>query len=63
MKQETSNAKVNWFGFKEVLTYYFRKKDPNRPRTSMIKAMHWSNKISITIFLIALIIWIIRRVM
>ena len=51
-----------YFGLGEVLTYYFRKKDPNRPRNINLKMMHGINKISILLFLFALIVWIIRRV-
>ncbi|MEO1256268.1 MAG: DUF6728 family protein, partial [Bacteroidota bacterium] len=39
--------KVNYFDFSEVLTYFFRKKDPNRPKSFNLKAMHTINKISI----------------
>ncbi len=50
-----------YFGFMDVLTYYFRKPDPSRPRNFNLRAMHTINKISILLFLFALIIWIIRR--
>lgn len=50
-----------YFGFMDVLTYYFRKPDPSRPRNFNLRAMHTINKISILLFLIALIIWIVRR--
>lgn len=46
---------------KEMLTYFFRKKDPNRPTNFNIKAMHFINKTSILIFLVALIIYLIRK--
>jgi len=50
-----------YFGFGEVLTYFFRKKDPNRPTNFNIKMMHGINKISIIMFLICVIIIIMRR--
>lgn len=50
-----------YFGFMDVLTYYFRKPDPSRPRNFNLRAMHTINKISILLFLFALIIWIVRR--
>lgn len=50
-----------YFGFMDVLTYYFRKPDPSRPKNFNIRAMHTINKISILLFLFALIIWTIRR--
>ncbi len=48
---------------KQVLTYFFRKKDPNRPTNFNIKAMHFINKASILIFIVALAIYIIRKFM
>lgn len=48
---------------KEVLTYFFRKKDPNRPSNFNIRAMHTINKISILMFIVALSIYIIRKLM
>jgi hypothetical protein len=52
----------DYFGLGEMMTYFFRKKDPNRPVNFNIKAMHWTNRISITIFLIGLIIILIRYI-
>jgi hypothetical protein len=52
----------DYFGVGEVLTYFFRKKDPNRPVNFNIKAMHWTNRISITVFLVGLIIYIIKLI-
>lgn len=52
-----------YFQFGEVLGYFFRKKDPNRKENFNLKAMHWTNKISIMVFLIFLIVWSLRRIM
>ncbi len=49
-----------YFNFKEVLTYFFRKKDPNRPSNFNIKAMHTINKISMLMFLVAVVVIIVR---
>ena len=49
-----------YFNLKEVLMYYFRKKDPNRPTNTNIKMMHGINKISMVLFLICLIVIIGR---
>ncbi len=49
-----------YFDFKEVLTYFFRKKDPNRPTNINIRMMHGINKISIVMFLICVIVIITR---
>lgn len=50
-----------YFGLSEVLTYFFRKKDPTRPKNINLTMMHGINKISIIMFLIAVIILIVRR--
>jgi len=49
-----------YFNFKEVLTYYFRKKDPNRPTNINLKMMHGINKISMLMFLFCVIVMIVR---
>jgi hypothetical protein len=46
----------DYFKVGEVFGYFFRKKDPNRPTNVNIKMMHWSNKISIVIFLLGVIV-------
>ncbi|MEM9896099.1 MAG: DUF6728 family protein [Bacteroidota bacterium] len=55
-----NSGKTNYFDFREVLTYFFRKKDPNRPSSFNLKAMHTINKISMLMFLICLIVMIVR---
>jgi len=50
----------DFFQIGEVGGYFFRKKDPNRPRNESIRAMHIINKIAILMFLICLII-ILKR--
>jgi len=49
-----------YFGLGEVFTYFFRKKDPNRPTNASLKMMHGVNKISIIMFLICLIVIVSR---
>ncbi|XOV95213.1 MAG: DUF6728 family protein [Bacteroidota bacterium] len=49
-----------FFNFKEVLGYYFRKKDPNRKPDINLRMMHGINKIAIIMFLVALIVIITR---
>lgn len=46
---------------KEVLTYFFRKKDPNRPNSFNLKAMHTINKISIIVFIVGVVVYLVRR--
>lgn len=46
---------------KQLAEYlYLRKPDPNRPKTQWVKYMHGINRISILLFLLALIILIIK---
>lgn len=49
-----------YFGFGEVFTYFFRKKDPNNKPNFSLKAMHTINKISIVMFLAGLIFFIFK---
>lgn len=41
---------------------YIKKKDPNAPKTTWLKYMHGMNRISILMFLVALIIIITKLV-
>jgi hypothetical protein len=45
----------------EVGEYFFRKKDPSRPSNVNIRVMHGINKISIAIFLLAVIYLVAKR--
>ncbi len=45
----------------EVGEYFFRKKDPSRPTNVNIRVMHGINKISIGIFLLAVIYLLAKR--
>ena len=60
-KQEKKGL-AHYFGLSEVLTYFFRKKDPSRPQNFNLRMMHGINKISIIMFLIAVLVIIFRRV-
>jgi len=50
-----------FFSLGEVGGYFFRKKDPSRPNDINIRMMHGINKISIVIFLGAVIYLLIKR--
>lgn len=63
MEEKQKTEKTNYFDFTEVLTYFFRKKDPNRPSNFNIKAMHTINKISMLMFLAAVIFMIVRAIL
>lgn len=49
------------FSLGEVGKYFFRKKDPNRPVNINIRVMHGINKISIIVFLLAVIYLVAKR--
>jgi hypothetical protein len=61
--EQDQKKRTNYFDFSEVANYFFRKKDPNRPKNFSLSMMHGVNKISIIMFLICLIVIISRFVM
>lgn len=47
--------------FKQVAEYlYLKKKDPNAPNSQWVKYMHGINRISILLFLLAMIILAVK---
>lgn len=49
--------------WKQILTYfYLRKRDPGEPMDTGIKFMHGMNRISLFMFLIAVIVMLIRLI-
>lgn len=58
--QRDGNRVKEFFQMNEVWGYFFRKKDPSRPNSFNIRAMHTINKISILIFLVCLLV-ILKR--
>ena len=47
--------------WRQIAEYlYIKKRDPNEPRTKWLKYMYGMNRISILMFLVALIIMLIR---
>ena len=64
--QDRKTEKTSWkdfFSLGEVGGYFFRKKDPSRPRNINIRMMHGINKISIIIFLLGVIYLILKRIL
>lgn len=51
-----------YFKISEVFTYFFRKKDPNRKSDFYLKTMHGINKISILVFLGAILFFILKKI-
>ncbi len=64
MEQDEEKKKMSlkeFFKMGEVGEYFFRKKDPSRPNNINIRMMHGVNKLSIAIFLLAIIYMIVKR--
>ena len=49
-----------YFELSPVTSYFFRKKDPSRPKNFSIRVMHGINKFSILIFLVAVLVMVVR---
>ena len=48
---------------KQLAEYlYLRKPDPNRPKTTFVKYMHGINRLSLLLFIVAMIILIIKLI-
>jgi hypothetical protein len=48
---------------KQLAEYlYLRKPDPNRPKTDFVKYMHGINRISLLLFIVALIILAVKLI-
>lgn len=62
VEQKDKRTAAHYFNFSEVLGYFFRKKDPNRKTNINLKMMHGINKISILMFLFAVIVMVVRWV-
>lgn len=59
------NSRIReFFKLGEVANYFvrvFQKPDPSKPSNFNLRMMHGINKISILMFLVALVIWIVKR--
>lgn len=66
LNKESSSDWKRYFQLGDVVSYFgrlFGKKDPNAPSSFNLKMMHGINKISIVIFLIAVIVMVTRAIM
>ncbi|MDX5477530.1 DUF6728 family protein [Fontibacter flavus] len=59
------NSRIKeFFKLGEVANYFvrvFQKPDPSKPSNFNLRMMHGINKISILMFLAAIVIWIVKR--
>jgi hypothetical protein len=53
----------DFFNVGPVFGYFFRKKDPNRPKNFDLKMMHGVNKLAVIMFAIAILILITRIIL
>jgi hypothetical protein len=60
-KTEKKMSFKDFFSLGEVGNYFFRKKDPNRATNINLKMMHGVNKISIIVFILAVLFLILKR--
>ena len=63
---EANENKGGWrafFQLGEVGSYFFRKKDPNRPSNINLRMMHGVNKISIIVFLVGVLYLIFKHLL
>ncbi len=61
---ENKKDKLSWREFlqlNEVAGYFFRKKDPNRQTNFSLRSMHFVNKFSMVVFLLAIIYLIVKH--
>lgn len=61
VEPEKERSWKKYFSLGEVGGYFFRKKDSNRPVNVNIRVMHGINKISIIVFLLAVIYLVAKR--
>ena len=50
----------NLFNLGEVFGYFFRKHDPNRKTNFNLRTMHFINKLSMSMFLVCLLVMLYR---
>jgi hypothetical protein len=62
MKEKNKNRVKEYFDFKDVVGYFFRKNKGRKKPDFNLRVMHGINKISIIMFLIAVAIIIIRNI-
>ncbi len=58
--KRTQNSFKDYFAVSEVFTYFFRKKDPEAKPNFNLRMMHGINKISIIMFLVGIILFMLK---
>ena len=60
-KKERPSFK-EYFNFGELFGYFFRKKDPSQKEDFSLRSMHFVNKFSMIVFLLAVIYMVIKYI-
>jgi hypothetical protein len=60
-KKKEGNSTKELFQLNELFGYFFRKKDKSRKADFSLRSMHFVNKLSMAIFLIAILYLIIKN--
>ncbi len=66
MEEDKKNTVKEYFSLGEVGRYILRifgKKDPNAPKSINLKLMHGINRITIVIFVLAILFFIMKKVL
>ncbi|MGF1534818.1 MAG: DUF6728 family protein [Bernardetiaceae bacterium] len=58
MEEKKKNTLRDYFAFSEVFQYFFRS---HKTSNFNLKMMHGINRLSILMFLVALLLWLFRR--
>ncbi|TAH19676.1 MAG: hypothetical protein EAZ08_08235 [Cytophagales bacterium] len=63
--QKGRNSLQDYFEVNDMFRYFTRvfKKDPNSKNNFNLRMMHGINRISIVMFLLAFVVWIVKRLM
>ena len=61
-KKERSSVK-EYLQFNELFTYFFRKKGSDEKQDFGLKSMHFVNKFSMIVFLLAIIYLVIKHIL
>ncbi|UXP32864.1 hypothetical protein N6H18_02695 [Reichenbachiella agarivorans] len=61
-QKKSKGGLKEFFDLSEVFGYYFKKKDSDNKPDFNLKAMHFINKFSIIVFLLAIIYFVSKKV-
>lgn len=62
MNAEGKDKKAGYWNFREVFTYFFKKRDPSSKGNVNLTIMHGINRLAIIIFLLGLVYLIVKYI-